>query len=1292
MLEEEERLQENRHDSLLTASSRAVVDGQCRGHQHHQKSPLPNHFLATPPNNHHHYQQQQQQQQQHQEEEPTSTAASISSHSSLTTTFNTASLIQSAARSVLDSVYTPTSTNVSDDEDDSDHRNDQQRRRRQTLLLVQPTLDSLQTRKIPAMPDGQDRKRFVGCFAAILASAHEYDVAHEIEDTHANRAESYAYLSRKEQGQNDSEEEEGDEGEDQYYAASTVGGTLETNATSKNTFLQAEEEEEYVCEDSFLSHSCSTSFEYADYSEMDISLSQIRPTHTSRSTRNQSTQSQSQKPLRRETIKKCTLARNRHRKRRYDVLSKLLLSSAELLLLEKSQARAFLPMLARLLVPPTASEKLKSDRIRQRKQQLQRRKDYQQQEELQQQRREDEMVSRSQTSTPTKPHISPFVHSPDHTATTSTTTTSPTSSSSISASAAAVVVAAAAAVADKGVNRYHFSPSSSLPQSQSRPLPPEEYSTTATDNDNTHEFVANELDDEEHLKPFLESLSPGAGYRCLTLLLLQHLLNSTEGYDARIRHVIKKLGVTVLIHDMELEQELEIVDDEASSQRSNKSQKKRRRRPRQRGTTREGLVGPATRKFEALEHSIAVRLIRLSKEQERFQKQRHRHNSSSNQNRDAFNRRTAASKKMTVVPAGPMFSREQLIRGLKIGSAGLVAGTIFAVTGGLAAPGIAAGVAAIAGSTAATAAIATIVSSTAAVTTIFGVGGGSLAAYKMNRRTQGLTDFEFRRQDKLLPTDKKLTCEEDEEEQAELFSTVCISGWLNDEHDFMRPWGIAPNRPRIQDRLELLERFYAIYRPDHVCKCKKILASWQGEEGQLWELLKQKYGRDPDSLYPIVSSNENGFHRGLTLEQEEVLNELFVELGYVQNQSDISQPSPSAASKHSTFENVRERLAHTFTHTTTYNNSNNKNNNNINNSTSYSGNFEFFSTRATDKPYRNVSALLDEPLQGRHGTDGRSCASSGFDSLDSSQLPASASHNGGDETEEYVPPKHLATVWDYHSKYGGELYTVKWESEMLIELCDSVTDLAFDVINGATAQILRQTALHTLISAVAVPYALINAANLIDGPWTLAVERADEAGKELAKSLLFSRAGYRPVTLVGFSFGARAIYSCLKELAKYQEKWEASREKIKNQNGGTYHEDDPNQTADNGYPCVMREPASIVEDAIMMGLPNHLSLTSWKACRQVVGGRLINCYSRKDLILSLMFQFKRLAGVLRPVCGTCIVDVPGVENVDVSDLISSHQDYCIATGEILKRVRHGEPFRTSVSVGGVPSNASKIGA
>lgn len=115
-----------------------------------------------------------------------------------------------------------------------------------------------------------------------------------------------------------------------------------------------------------------------------------------------------------------------------------------------------------------------------------------------------------------------------------------------------------------------------------------------------------------------------------------------------------------------------------------------------------------------------------------------------------------------------------------------------------------------------------------------------------------------------------------------------------------------------------------------------------------------------------------------------------------------------------------------------------------------------------------------------------------------------------------------------------------------------------------------------------------------------------------------------------------------------------------------------------------------------MGLPNHMSLQSWGVIRQVVAGRLVNCFSQKDLILSLMFQIKKFGGLkpgtsgtnnlkamhisssivsISKVCGTTAVTVSGVENVDVTDLVSGHQDYCYVVGDILKRVRHGQPFQ-----------------
>lgn len=76
--------------------------------------------------------------------------------------------------------------------------------------------------------------------------------------------------------------------------------------------------------------------------------------------------------------------------------------------------------------------------------------------------------------------------------------------------------------------------------------------------------------------------------------------------------------------------------------------------------------------------------------------------------------------------------------------------------------------------------------------------------------------------------------------------------------------------------------------------------------------------------------------------------------------------------------------------------------------------------------------------------------------------------------------------------------------------------------------VLSVTVLTTLAAAAFWPVLLLQLTSIID---TIAIERADQAGKELALALSNSEHGSRPVTLVGYSLGARVIFSCLRELA-----------------------------------------------------------------------------------------------------------------------------------------------------------------
>ncbi|KAL3913431.1 MAG: hypothetical protein SGARI_000661, partial [Bacillariaceae sp.] len=644
------------------------------------------------------------------------------------------------------------------------------------------------------------------------------------------------------------------------------------------------------------------------------------------------------------------------------------------------------------------------------------------------------------------------------------------------------------------------------------------------------------LDNQDELRPFLESLTPGAGFRCVSLLLLQHLLTSEVGYDARIRHCIKKLSVIVLVHDMQQDP----VERHTEKAIAKTTGEKEGDEYINSSDNDDDMMLRATRKFEALEHSLAQRLLRLSgsstgataagspspgQQQAASKQQQQQHQRKSS--------KTSSSSVSTNNSNNMSLTRDQVIRGVKIGGAGLVAGTLFAFTGGLAAPGIAAGVAAFAGAAAGTAAVATLTSA-AVVTTIFGVGGGGLAAYKMQRRTQGVTEFEFYKEtgkernniNKRGGSNKQGGASaggitDDNGIEAELFSNIVISGWLRDVCCYQRPWGLQPSSPKIYDRQELLERFYSIHSPEHLPKVSKILESWKGEEQQLWNILREKYGCDPDHLFPLTEGPRND--GALTLEQDEIVGKLFVELGY----NSVAPEREQRQSSLSTFEKMKSGWG------------------------------------------SRLSARFSTQHQQQQQRDLRRSSTS------------------MEEEKPYETPKHLGTVWDWKATYGGELYHVKWESELLKRICDCFIDLAMEVVTGAARQLLKQTVLHTLLAAVVWPSYLLNAADLIDGDWTLAVERADEAGKVLAKTLLFSRAGRRPVTLVGYSFGARIIYSCLKELARYQEEWETYQDMLEERDsGGRY--DTARLAKYQKKMKGMREPGSIVEDAVLMGLPNHL--------------------------------------------------------------------------------------------------------
>jgi hypothetical protein len=226
------------------------------------------------------------------------------------------------------------------------------------------------------------------------------------------------------------------------------------------------------------------------------------------------------------------------------------------------------------------------------------------------------------------------------------------------------------------------------------------------------------------------------------------------------------------------------------------------------------------------------------------------------------------------------------------------------------------------------------------------------------------------------------------------------------------------------------------------------------------------------------------------------------------------------------------------------------------------------------------------------------------------------------ESNEVVAP------WRYIGK-GTEGFALRWELEALLKLGHSLETFVTSAAWGyAKKKIIEQTVFGALKAGL-WPLGLLKIASVLDNPFSVAKYRADRAGEVLADALINKVQGERPVTLVGYSLGARLIYSCLARLAE-------------------------------------RRAFGLVENVVLLGAACPSDTADWRAIRSVVSGRVVNVFSTKDMILGFLYRTSSVQlGVagLQPVLG-----VRGVQNVDVTELVDGHLQYRFITGSILRKI------------------------
>jgi pimeloyl-ACP methyl ester carboxylesterase len=230
------------------------------------------------------------------------------------------------------------------------------------------------------------------------------------------------------------------------------------------------------------------------------------------------------------------------------------------------------------------------------------------------------------------------------------------------------------------------------------------------------------------------------------------------------------------------------------------------------------------------------------------------------------------------------------------------------------------------------------------------------------------------------------------------------------------------------------------------------------------------------------------------------------------------------------------------------------------------------------------------------------------------------------EKEDVVEPWKIIGI-------GMESFALRFELEALMNIGNSLTSMVTSAAWGfARSEIIKRTVFATLAAGL-WPLALLKVGRVIDNPWSVASSRASKAGEVLADALMNKAQGERPVTLIGYSLGARVIYTCLQKLAE-------------------------------------RKAFGLVETVVLIGAPAPSTSAEWRAMRTVASGRVVNVYSTNDYILAFLY---RSSSIQYGVAGLqAIAGVKGVENVDVSDLVSGHTSYRFLNGTVLQRIGFDE--------------------
>jgi hypothetical protein len=234
-------------------------------------------------------------------------------------------------------------------------------------------------------------------------------------------------------------------------------------------------------------------------------------------------------------------------------------------------------------------------------------------------------------------------------------------------------------------------------------------------------------------------------------------------------------------------------------------------------------------------------------------------------------------------------------------------------------------------------------------------------------------------------------------------------------------------------------------------------------------------------------------------------------------------------------------------------------------------------------------------------------------------------------------PRDYVDPWKCIRRHNGgltDVYALQWERKNLQSLGSVFIKLLSNELASALTNIYIQTSLSAVSATATLPISVISVIADSDNIFLVCENRAKQAGEALAEVITNTDLGTRPFTLIAYSLGCSAVFACLEVLAE-------------------------------------RGHYSCIENVILLGSTIPCTFiyegqrTPWQKARSVVAGRIVNVYSKKDMLLHFLCRYIQWT---IQVAGVTEVREEGIENVDVSDIIQSHSDYPAKIDLILTRV------------------------